>query len=312
MNIVIVGAGAVGGYFGGKMVRAGVPVTFFVREKRYRQIEENGLRVKSVHGDFTVRPKLITKAEDAERPDFIVAAVKAYQLEGAFPALDVWVSQGAKVVSLLNGIEPVDRLLERYGGSAVLGGLNYIESTLDREGQIVQTSPMQEIVFGALSAENKPAASQLMQTLEPCDFKVTLSDDIKRDMWEKYLFLTVLSGMTSAARKPLGDILADREAALFMEDMLAELTRLARAEGITFQEDINTKIRGRFAAVPKTMTSSMYRDLAGGLPLELENLQGYAVRLGEKHRINVPCLRAVYALLHPYANGEASGPSSLA
>lgn len=303
MNIVIVGAGAVGGYFGGKMLKAGVPVSFFVRENRFRQLNENGLRVRSVHGDFSVRPKLITSAEEAGRPDMIIIAVKAYQLEGTFPALDVWVSQGAKVLSLLNGIEAVERLVERYGDRAVLGGLNYVESTLDAEGQIVQTSSMQEIIFGALSTDSEAAAMQLMQTLQPCDFKVTHSGNIKRDMWEKYMFLTVLSGMTSATRKPLGDILSDEAASHFLQDMLVEMIQLARAEGITFPEDIKTKIMGRYANASKSMTSSMYRDLANDLPIELESLQGYAVRLGEKHRVNVPCVRSVYALLHPYAQG---------
>lgn len=305
MNIVIVGAGAVGGYFGGKMLLAGIPVCFFVREKRFHQLKENGLRVRSVHGDFSVRPKLITSTEEAERPDMIIVAVKAHQLESTFPALDVWVSQGVKIVSLLNGIEPVERLVERYGVGAVLGGLNYVESTLDAEGQIVQTSPMQEIVFGALSVESEETCMQLMQTLQPCDFKVTLSGNIKRDMWEKYMFLTVLSGMTSASRKPLGEILADEAASHFMQEMLDEMAQLASVVGIVFSENIKSKIMERFLNASKSMTSSMYRDLVNGLPLELECLQGYAVRLGENHLIDVPCLRSVYALLHPYANGQA-------
>ncbi|SDO39980.1 2-dehydropantoate 2-reductase [Paenibacillus sp. yr247] len=305
MNIVIVGAGAVGGYFGGKMMKAGVPVSFFVRENRFRQLSENGLRVRSMHGDFSVRPKLTKSAEEAGRPDIIIVAVKTYQLEGTFPALDVWVSQGAKVVPLLNGIEAAERLVERYGDRTVLGGLSYVESTLDAEGQIVQTSPMQEILFGALNTDSEAAAMQLMQTLRSCDFKVTLSDNIKRDMWEKYMFLTVLSGMTSATRKPLGDILTDEAASHFLQDMLDELAQLARAEGITFPKDIKTKIMGRYANASRTMTSSMYRDLVNGLPLELESLHGYAVRLGEKHRVNTPFVRSVYALLHPHSHGQS-------
>lgn len=303
MNIVFVGAGAVGGYFGGKMVKAGVPVRFLVRDRRYRQLSEQGLRIRSVHGDFTVRPLLAASPEEIEGPEAVLVAVKAYQLEGTLPALDTWVAQGSKVIPLLNGIEAVDRLAERYGSGAVLGGLSYVESTLDEDGQIVQTSPMQELVFGPLSQENADFAERLLQTLEPCGFKATLSDNIRRDMWEKYMFLNVLSGMTAAVRKPLGDILADEAASRYLRDMLEEMVRLARAEGIPVTDDIHSRIMGRYENAPKTMTSSMHRDLVKGMPLELENLQGYAVRVGEKHGIPVPCIRTVHALLHPYRNG---------
>lgn len=199
----------------------------------------------------------------------------------------------------------MDRLLERYGSRSVLGGLNYVESTLDGEGRIVQTSPMQEIIFGELDPVNEEAAGQLVRALANCGFKTTRSGDIRRDMWEKYIFLTVLSAMTSAVRKPVGGILADGEASRFMREILDEMILLARAEGISLPGDIRARTWARFESVPPAMTSSMSRDLARGLPLELDSLQGCAVRLGEKHRIPVPCLRSVFALLHPYRHGQA-------
>lgn len=304
MKMVIVGAGAVGGYFGARMVEAGIPTVFYVREKRYLDLKKNGLAVRSAHGDVHIQPELAKNPEEVEHPDLVILAVKGYHLERIFLVIDQWVAGGAKVLPLLNGIEAMDKLAERYGRNAVMGGLCYVESTLDGEGRIAQTSQMQEIMFGSISTATVDFAKQLYEVLQPCNFKVTLSDNIRTDMWEKYLFLTVLSGMTAATRQPIGISLQDEVTHGYLQNMLDELILLTKAEGIEFSYDIKEKITQRFKAMNKKMTSSLARDLEKGLPLELNNLHGYAIRLGEKHKIPVPCTRAVFALLHPYMNGR--------
>lgn len=153
MHIVIIGAGAVGGYFGAKMAKAGLPVSFMVRNKRYQQLQQTGLQVKSLHGDFIIEPTLVKTAEELEKPDVVLVAVKNYHLEGILEELSGVVEKGAVVLPLLNGIQHMDVLIERFGKEKVLGGVCYVESTLASDGSIHQTSSMQDIVFGPLSEQ---------------------------------------------------------------------------------------------------------------------------------------------------------------
>lgn len=303
MNIVVVGVGAVGGYFGGKMAKAGVPVSFLVREKRFHQLQESGLQIKSVHGDFTIQPTLVRKASEVEKPDVVLISVKNYHLNALWDELSELVNKGAKILPLLNGVGHMDLLVQRFGRDNVLGGLCYLESTLDPNGVIVQTSPMQQIVFGSLR-EPAPAWLQaLANELRQDGVQVTVSDSIISDMWQKFIFLVSLSGITAALRQPIGVAVGDPVTKDFLRDLIEEIQNVALQKQVSLPADTVNQLIQRMESLSPDMTSSMHRDLEKGLPMELDSLQGAVLSMAEELGVKVPSIRSIYSLLHPFKSG---------
>lgn len=304
MNIVIFGAGAVGGYFGAKMAKAGIPVTFFVREKRYQQIKERGLRIESVHGDFSIEPQCIRTPQEIEKPDLVILAVKNYHLEGSLADLAIFVERGARILPLLNGVNHLDRLVSAFGQEHVLGGLCYIESTLNERGDIIQKSEMQDIIFGSLFNQDHSFLQEIETLFVKSEINVKRSLDILAEMWSKYIFLVTLSGITSATRNSLGLAQNDPITTSFLSDLVEELIRVAKAKKIKLSDDFTKLMMSKIMNTAPSMTSSMHRDLEKGLPLELDSLQGAILEMAKQHQIETPCNRAIYALLHPFVQGN--------
>lgn len=304
MNIVVIGAGAVGGYFGGKLAKAGIPVTFLVREKRKKQLEARGLYIQSVHGNFTIQPRCVLSAEEIENPDLVIITVKNYQLDGAIKDLEIFIRHGAKILPLMNGVQHIERLASAFGRDKILGGLCYVESTLNEFGDIIQKSAMQEIVFGALSPETDPSFLKEVESLFlTSEVNIKLSSEILTELWTKYIFLVTLSGVTTATRNPIGIALNDSVTLGFLKDLVEELTSLARSLKIKLPENFSNQILDKLKNANPDMTSSMHRDLQKGLPLELESLQGAILNMASEQRLETPCTRAIYALLHPFVQG---------
>ncbi|MDA8227916.1 MAG: ketopantoate reductase family protein [Desulfitobacterium hafniense] len=304
MNIVVIGAGAVGGYFGGKLANAGIPVTFLVREKRYSQLKERGLRIESIHGNFTVQPQLVLSAEEVENPDLVILSVKNYHLEEVNKEISTFIDRGAKVLPLLNGVRHLDKLISTFGTEHILGGICYIESTLNEHGDIIQTSPLQDIVFGPLDTMDEAFLKEVETLFLQSGVKVKLSFEIITEMWSKYIFLATLSGITAATRSSIGVAQMDPVTSSFLEDYVNELVTVAKANEKKVPEDLLDRVMTRIKNVNLSMTSSMHRDLEKGLPIELESIQGAILEMAEKHNIKTPCTRAIYALLHPFIKGD--------
>lgn len=303
MNSVVLGAGAVGGYFGGRLAESGQPVTFLVREKRYKQLSENGLTIKSVHGNITIHPRIAMNAKDIDHPDLVIIALKNYHLEAAMPALEILVKKGAKLLPLLNGVHHMDLLVERFGKENVFGGLCYIESTLNEKGHVVQTSKMQDIVFGALTKYNDHFSNEIQTVLERAKIHVLKTEAILEEMWKKYIFLASLSGVTSAVRQPIGVILNDNVTSQFLRDMITEVYEIAKARGMNLPDGTVNQVIQKVQSLNPEMTASMHRDLEKGLPLELESLHGALLKMASTYRVDTPSIKSIYALLHPYRNG---------
>lgn len=304
MNIVILGAGAVGGYFGGKLTRAGLPVTFLVRERRYEQLKASGLHVQSIHGDFTVNPHLALSAREIEEPDIVIVALKNYHLKNAFPELHTLVRRGAKILPLLNGVQHMDILLSEFGPENVLGGLCYIEATLDAEGHVVHTSPMHDVIFGALTPIDPTWLSDLENAFKASEINVRVSHSIMADMWQKFIFLTSFSGITATTRKPIGESLSDSVATDFLQDMIQEIISVANAKQAALSADVFEQVMGKIRSLAPTMTSSLHRDLEKELPLEIDSLQGAVLEMANTLNVATPCVRSVYAILHPSKDGS--------
>lgn len=300
MEITVIGAGAVGGYFGGRLAESGLNVSFLVRANRAKQLTNSGLVIKSPFGDLTFQPQIVQDVKEIKGCDLVILSVKNYQLEGAMTQIKPLVNLGAKVLPLLNGVEHFEILAKEFGPDNVLGGLCRLISTVDTEGVIHHTSMLHEITFGALQSTQADFCLRMKQALGNSNLKITLSNNIIVDIWIKYAFITAFSGTTTASRLTI-DQVAENDATkeVFLRS-LQEMWTLARESGAMLPDDFVQQNVRSISKYPEGSTSSMHQDLRKGLPLEVESLQGAAVRLSAKHCLEVPTIRTLYGLLKPF------------
>lgn len=272
MNMLVVGAGAVGGYFGGRLAEQGEQVTFLVRSNRYEQLQKTGLHITSPHGDMTITPQLITRDMRPDRAfDVILLSTKAYHLDDVLQDLAPFVSSETYIIPLLNGMQHIRRLTEVFGEDRVLGGLCFIESTLDAEGRIVQTSPSHRLLFG--SRTGKPTAR--LEKIAACFAKtkapMTYSMHIMDDMWQKYLFISTFAGVTTLFRSAIGPIRKEAVGRQMILDVMGEAKQAMEKQGAVFNDDVEAVLLKQMHAMEDTMKSSMLRDMEKGQPVEVEH-----------------------------------------
>lgn len=300
MNILVVGAGAVGGYFGGRLMEKGENVTFLVREGRRKQLAENGLVLKSVHGDYRSTVKTLVPGEEAEPFDLVLLAVKAYHLEEAMQHIAPYIGAQTAIVPLLNGMAHLERLQARLGTEKVLGGLCFLESTLNRDGEIVQTSPRHDIVIGELDGTRTPRIERIEAAFAGATCTARISLSILKDMWEKFLFITALSGMTTLMNAPVGPILEEEKGEALYRRLVEELVAIAKADGAPIPENAAEKTMAVTKDLGYGMKASMLRDMEKGLPIEADHLQGDFLKRAKRNGIEVPLLELVYGKLKIY------------
>lgn len=301
MKVLILGAGAVGGYFGARLAEAGADVTFLVRERRREQLRQSGLRVNSIHGDIHVRePQLVAAGEAAGPFDVVLLSNKAYHLADSMAAIAPYVGENTMVLPLLNGIAHMEPLFERFGRERVLGGLCFIETTLNADGEVVQTSPIHELVFGEWDGGESERIDKLKQAFSGTKASFRASTQIQRDMWHKYLFITTLSGITTLMNASVGPI---REAVYGLEltrQLSEESASVMRKIGAPIDADIVDKQMQTFLYQSYGMKASMLRDMEKALPVEADQLQGYLIQKAEQFGVSVPLLKVVYNNLKVY------------
>lgn len=300
MKILVVGAGAIGGYFGGRLLEKGEDVTFLVRERRKKQLEETGLNIESANGDVQLVPKLITATEHAEEFDVILVSTKSYQLSGAIEDIRPFVNENTMVLPLLNGISHIDDLVEAFGEDAVLGGLCFIESTLDEKGAIVQASPVNQLVYGERNGKETERILRLKGAFDGTKADFVLSSDINQEMWHKYFFITAMSGITSMMESPIGPIreleTGQRTISAFMEELASIMRRIGAPIGDSIVQEQLAKIN----AMAPGMKTSMQRDMEKRQPLEADHLQGYLWKKGKEAEVETPILETIYTKLLLY------------
>jgi len=238
MKILVVGAGAIGGYFGGRLLEQGKDVTFLVRENRRNQLEKTGLIIDSINGDFTIRPPMILSGESEDKFDLIIITTKSYQLRGAIDDIQPHLKKNGMVLPILNGVSHVDELVEAFGEDAVIGGLCFIETTLDEKGTIVQPSPMNQLVYGERTGEKTPRIEWLESTFKGTKADFVLSENINQDMWHKYAFITAMSGVTSLMASPIGPITELESGKRIILALLNEISNVMRKIEAPIQNDI--------------------------------------------------------------------------
>lgn len=303
MNIVIIGAGALGSYFGGRLQQAGQDVQYLVRKNRAKQLKENGISITSPHGNYQFNELHITEnVNDIEKVDLVILAVKGQHLQGTLTDLKVLVEKGAKVLPLLNGLEHLSILQDELGDEAVLGGSAFIIATLDEKGHVIHSNDNHDLIYGPLHPSQKKICDDFEQAAGLAIMKVSRTENILIRMWIKYMFITAFSGVTTASNLPIGTIRKFPETNGLLEKVLVEMKELANAYDVGITVENIAQALENMAGLPDESTSSMHQDRRKGLTLEVEHLQGGALRLADRVGLKLPVIGTLYALIKPFEN----------
>jgi 2-dehydropantoate 2-reductase len=306
MQILIVGAGAVGGYFGGRLAQAGRDVTFLVRPQRAEQIQAQGLRIISPkYGDFTARPKTITAAQIASPYDVIFLSVKSYSLSAAIDDFAPAVGPRTLIIPVLNGMHHMDLLTEKFGRDAVLGGVCYVATQMDSQGRIVQLADFQSLIYGELDGKKTSRIQAVHQVFHGAGFDAAISEDILRDMWEKWVWLASVGAITCLLRGNIGEIVAVPGGAELSLTALRESVAIARACGYPLSDEFVAEKGPQLTAPGSPLASSMYRDLSEQAPVEVDSILGDLIERGRKHGVSAPIVQAAFVSLSIYQQRRA-------
>lgn len=305
MKIGIVGAGGVGGYFGARLAAAGYDVAWVARGAHLAALRRDGLRVQSQLGDLHLSPVQATDDATTIGPvDLVMLTVKLWDTEAAIEAARPLIGPHTGVVSFQNGVQKDDVLRAALGATRVLGGVAYIEAHIDAPGLIRHGGTMQRLVFGAFNGEDSPLVEELLAACQAAGIVAEISSNIEKTIWEKFVFLVGLSGITSATRLPVGAVRENLRTRALLLELLREVVAVARAKGVDLAPDWADSQIGRYDQVPATMTSSMHKDLERGNRLEVDWLSGHVAQLGAQLGIPTPVNRVISDLLAPYAAGR--------
>src|SRR5665213_3497317 len=269
MRVLVVGAGAIGGYFGGRMLQAGRDVTFLVRPRRAAELASAGLVIKSPNGDVTLKnPPAVQADRLAEKFDAVLLSCKAFDLEDAIKSFAPAVGPQTAIIPLLNGMLHLDVLDRKFGRERVLGGLCAIAVTLNEHREVVHLQPTQSLNFGERDGRLSDRVRAIAEEMAPGKFGAVASEHVVQEMWEKWVFLASLAAATCLMRAPVGVILASPGGKDFLLGMLDESIAIATAEGYAPRAPFLERTRGMFTAEGSPMTASMFRDIKVGAKVE--------------------------------------------
>jgi 2-dehydropantoate 2-reductase len=304
MRIVVMGAGGTGGYFGAKLARAGEDVTFVARGNHREAIQAHGLRVRSaVEGEWVVRAPAVEGLEGLPPADIVLFCVKSFDTESAAEVIRPVVGRDTGVLSVQNGVDNEEVLARRLGAEHVLGGVARVFSTIEAPGTIAHTL-LGQLEFGEMDGAETPRARAFLAACRGAGIAAELSGRIRSALWEKYVFLVAHSAMTALTRRPAGILRELPETRRMYRLLLEEMAALARTEKAGLDEHIVDGAMRALDGLGAEALSSLYHDLMQGKRLEIESLQGHAVRLGARHGIPTTTLFATYALLCPHRDGS--------
>jgi 2-dehydropantoate 2-reductase len=303
MRILVVGAGAIGGYFGGRMLQAGRDVTFLVRPRRAAELASAGLVIKSPSGDVTLTAPPTVQADKLDKAfDVVLLSCKAFDLEDAIASFAPAVGPNTAILPLLNGMHHLDVLDHRCGSHAVLGGLCAIAVTLNERREVVQLTPMQSLGFGERDGKLSERVQAIAEVMSSGKFGAAASTQVIQDMWEKWVFLASLAASTCTMRASVGHILAAPGGKDFILGMLEECSAVATAEGHAPAGPFSERARGMLTAEGSQLTASMFRDIKAGARVEADHVIGDLISRGDAAKVPVPKLRIAYTHLKAYEN----------
>jgi 2-dehydropantoate 2-reductase len=301
MRILVVGAGAIGGYFGGRLLQAGRDVTFLVRLRRAAELASAGLVIKSPNGDVTLKDPPTVQADKLDETfDVVLLSCKAFDLDDAIKSFAPAVGPQTAIVPLLNGMLHMDVLDKKFGRERVLGGLCAIAVTLNDKREVVQLAPMQSLNFGERDGKMSDRVRAIAEVFASGNFGSVASERITQEMWEKWVFLASLAASTCLMRTSVGNILAAPGGKDFMLGMLDECSAVATAEGHAPSGPFFERVRGMLTTEGSQMTASMFRDIKAGAPVEADHVIGDLIARGDAAKVPVPRLRTAYTHLKAY------------
>lgn len=305
MRIAVMGAGGVGGYFGARLALAGSDVTFIARGSHLAAIRKNGLRVESPLGDMHLEKPNVTEDPASVGPvDLVMFGVKLWDTKTVAQAIKPMVGPETAVVSFQNGVQKDDILREALGEKAVMGGVGYIATSIAEPGMIRHVGTMQRLVFGEYDGRASKRAEAFLKACLEAGINAEISPDIRRAIWEKFVFLVGLSGTTTSIRKSIGPIRSHPQTRAFLHDAMREAVAVGRAQGVELPEDFAGNRLAFCDGLPAEMTSSMHHDLEKGNRLEVEWLSGDVVRRGKQAGIETPVNRSIFDVLALHAEGR--------
>jgi 2-dehydropantoate 2-reductase len=303
MRILVVGAGAIGGYFGGRLLQAGRDVTFLVRPRRAAELASAGLVIKSPNGDVTLTAPPSVQADKLDKAfDLVLLSCKAFDLEDAIKSFAPAVGPNTAILPLLNGMRHLDILDQRFGKNATLGGQCAIAVTLNERREIVQLTPMQSLGFGERDGKISDRVQAITEAMSAGKFGATASRQVIQDMWEKWVFLASLAASTCAMRAPVGHILAAPGGKDFILGILDECSAIASAEGHAPTGPFSERAKGMLTAEGSQLTASMFRDIKAGAKVEADHVIGDLIARGDAAKVPVPKLKIAYTHLKAYEN----------
>ncbi len=307
MKLLVLGAGGIGGYFGGRLAQAGADVTFLVRPKRREQMGADGLRIESPLGNAQLQVK--TVLAEALKPgyDAVLFTCKAYDLDSAMDAIAPAMEGPCAVIPMLNGIAHFERLDERFGREKVMGGSCQINATLRKDGVVVHGDPLQRILFGERDKSKSARGQAFADLLAASSLEWKYSDDIEQDLWEKVVFLSALAAATCLFRANVREIIAAPGGKEAMERLLLANAAIATAEGHAPRPQVIEPMRKRLTDPEGLWSASMLRDLEGGGQVEADHVVGWMLERARRHGIDDTVLSLAYTHLKAYEARRDAG-----
>jgi 2-dehydropantoate 2-reductase len=301
MRVLVVGAGAIGGYFGGRMLQAGRDITFLVRPRRAAELASAGLVIKSPNGDVTLKnPPAVQADALKEKFDVVLLSCKAFDLDDAIQSFAPAVGPNTSIIPLLNGMLHLKVLDNKFGRDRVLGGLCAIAVTLNEAREVVQLQPMNSLNFGERDGKMTDRVRAIADIFAAGKFGSVASENIMQEMWEKWVFLASLAASTSLMRAPVGSILAAPGGRDFLLGILDECSAIAKAAGHASRAPFLERTHGMLTTEGSPLTASMFRDIKAGARVEADHVIGDLIARADAAKIPVPKLRTAYTHLKAY------------
>ena len=289
MNILIMGAGAVGGYYGGALARGGANVTFVARGAQLEAMRERGLRVESdTLGAFALHPQVVERPDGSSKADLVIYCVKGYHNEAAMETLRPAVGESTSILTLQNGIGSGEQLADAFGREKVLLGVTYIDAARRSPAVVSQTGSDVRIIFGEEDGRETPRALRVREALRQDGVEPILSNDVLKTLWTKLVYICGLSGMTCITRAPIGEVVDNPKTLEMTRRVMREAHQVGRAAGVDLDDDLVDATIAEFQHSKGSITSSMHLDLQAGNPLEVQVLNGAVALKGRDLGIPTP------------------------
>lgn len=300
MTFVVVGAGGVGGYFGGKLAQKGEDVWFVARGSHLAAMQRNGLTVNASDGTFVIPPgKMVATPANMGKADVVLFCVKSYDTETAASSLSRIVTDDSVVICLQNGVDNEEKIKKMLPQAAVYGGAAYIYAMVTAPGVITQPGGPKRIVFGPMNREDR-RGSAIVEIMVAAGIDARLTDDVNAALWTKFIFISAVGGITAMTRLTLGEILSVPETRTLLRDAMKETQSIAQALRVNIPENLIEKMFDTLKPMDTSTYSSMYHDLVNRKPLEIEAFSGTLIRYGKQSAIPTPTHQSIYATLLPY------------